>query len=94
MPIIKFLPVVLLFEFFDAPAGFEQQLLAPGIKRVALRTDLDVYTLFRRTRYKFVPAAALHLRLKIFRLDRFPHLYSPPRYRHNFSVENGLYYSK
>jgi len=68
------LPVVFLPELLDAPAGFKEQFLAPRIERMALRTDLDVYVLLGRTRYKFVPAAAPDLRLKIFRLYGLPHL--------------------
>jgi len=90
----RLLPVVFFLELFDAAAGFEQQLLASGVKRMALRADLDVYVLFRRTRDEFVPAAALDLRLKIFRLYRFPQFVHLRGVLAFLLFGNGLHYNK
>src|SRR3954451_738933 len=51
------------------PATRVDQLLPPGVERVAVRADLDVDLRLGRTRRELVAASAAHVRLDVFRVD-------------------------
>src|SRR5947208_4189480 len=55
-------------EALYATAGVDQ-LLAPGVERVAVGADLHVYLRLRRTGYELVPAGTAHVRLDVLRMD-------------------------
>src|SRR5215211_4050273 len=55
-------------ETLDAAARV-QQLLLPGVERVALRANLDVQHRLRRTRLERVPARAVHGRENVLGMD-------------------------
>src|SRR5260221_8893048 len=70
----RLLEAVLAIEAFDATRGIDQPLRA-GIKRMALRADLDVQFLGRRMRFESIATRTRHHAAPVVGMDSSFHLY-------------------